>query len=110
MLLASLSIAAMPIQAAEEGTASYYSNALHGRKTASGKLYDKNQLTAAHKTLAFGTKIKVTDLRNNKSVIVTVTDRGPYTKKRIIDLSYAAAKEIDLLKAGLSQVRLNIID
>ena len=81
-----------------------------GKKTASGELYDKNNLTAAHKTLPFGTKVKVTDLKNNKSVIVTITDRGPYTKKRIIDLSYAAAKEIGLIKPGLSKVRLDILE
>lgn len=95
--------------AAEEGIASYYSDVFQG-KTASGSIYDRNKLTGAHKKLPFGTKVKITDLKNNKSVIVTITDRGPHSKKRIIDLSYAAAKEIDLIKAGLSKVRLEIIE
>ena len=96
--------------AAEEGIASYYSDVFQGKKTASGALYDKNKLTSAHRTLAFGTKIKVTDLKNNKSVIVTINDRGPHSKKRILDLSYAAAEKIDLINAGLSKVRIEVID
>ena len=96
--------------AAEEGIASYYSDVFQGKKTASGEPYDKNKLTAAHKTLAFGTKVKITDLKNNKSVIVTITDRGPHSKKRMVDLSYAAAEEIGLVKAGLSKVRLEVIE
>lgn len=93
----------------EEGIAAYYSDVFQGRKTASGERYDKNKLTGAHKTLTFGTKVKVTDLKNNKSVIVMINDRGPYSKNRIIDLSYAAAQEIDLIKAGISSVRLEVI-
>ncbi|MCK5355125.1 MAG: septal ring lytic transglycosylase RlpA family protein [Methyloprofundus sp.] len=95
--------------AAEEGIASYYSDVFQGKKTASGKLYDRNKLTAAHKTLAFGTKVKITDLKNNKSVVVTITDRGPRSKKRMIDLSYAAAKKIGLINAGISKVRMDVI-
>lgn len=95
---------------AEEGIAAYYSNVFHGKKTASGENYDKNKLTAAHKTLTFGSKVKVTDLKNNKSVIVIINDRGPYSKNRIIDLSYAAAREIDLIKVGISSVRLEIFE
>jgi len=94
---------------AEEGVASYYSDVFQGRKTASGKLYDRNELTAAHKTLAFGTKVKITDLKNDKSVVVTITDRGPQSKKRMIDLSYAAAKKIGLINAGISKVKLEVI-
>jgi rare lipoprotein A len=96
--------------AAEVGIAAYYSSVFSGKKTASGQRYDPNKLTAAHKTLAFGTQVKVTHLINDQSVIVTITDRGPYTKNRIIDLSYAAAKEIDLIKAGISKVRLDILE
>lgn len=95
---------------AEEGIAAYYSDVFQGKKTASGDIYDKNKLTAAHKTLPYGTRVKVTRFENDKSVIVTITDRGPYTKKRIIDLSYAAAQEIDLIKAGISLVRLEILE
>jgi rare lipoprotein A len=96
--------------AAEEGIASFYSDVFQGKKTASGELYDRNKLTAAHKTLAFGTKVKITDLENGKSVIVTITDRGPQSKKRMVDLSYAAAEKIGLIDAGLSKVRLELID
>ncbi len=96
--------------ASEEGLAAYYSDVFQGKKTASGELYDRNGLTAAHKTLAFGTRVKVTDLGNDKSVTVTITDRGPYSKKRIIDLSYAAAEEIDLINAGISRVRIEILN
>ncbi len=105
-----LSLVSIQPLAAEEGIAAYYSDVFQGRKTASGKLYNRNKLTAAHKTLAFGTQVKVTDLKNNKFVIVTITDRGPYSNKRIIDLSYAAAKEIDLIKAGISRVKLETIE
>jgi rare lipoprotein A len=95
---------------AEEGIAAYYSDVFQGKKTASGELYDRNGLTAAHKTLAFGTVVKVTDLENDKSVTVTITDRGPYSKNRIIDLSYAAAEEIGLIKAGISKVRIETLN
>lgn len=95
---------------AEEGIAAYYSDVFQGKKTASGDIYDRNKLTAAHKTLPYGTRVKVTRLKNDKSVIVTITDRGPYTKKRIIDLSYAAAQKIDLIRSGISMVRLEILE
>jgi len=95
--------------AAEKGIASYYSDVFQGKKTASGSTYDRNKLTAAHKKLPFGTKVKITNLKNNKSVIVTITDRGPYSKKRMVDLSYAAAKEINLIKSGISKVKLEVI-
>ena len=91
------------------GGVSYYSDFLHGKPMASGKMYDKNKLTAAHKKLAFGTKVRVTDLQNNKSVVVTITDRGPFIKGRIIDLSLAAAKKIDLVKKGVSKIKLEIL-
>ena len=74
--------------------ASYYHNKFNGRKTANGEIFDNNKYTAAHKSLPFGTKVKVTNLANNKSVIVTINDRGPYVKGRKIDLSKAAFKEI----------------
>ena len=96
--------------AAEEGIASYYSDVFQGKKTASGELYDRNKLTGAHKTLAFGTKVKITDLENGKSVIVIITDRGPQSKKRMVDLSYAAAEQIDLINAGISKVRMEVIE
>ena len=93
-----------------EGIGAYYSDVFQGKKTASGELYDKNALTAAHKTLAFGTQVKVTNLDNGKSVTVVVNDRGPYTKDRIIDLSRAAAEQIDMIKLGIVPVRMEILD
>ena len=84
----------------QEGDASYYANSLQGNKTARGKPYDKNAMTAAHRKLKFGTKVKVTYLKTGKSVEVVINDRGPHSKGRIIDLSGAAAKKIGL---GLAQ-------
>ena len=94
----------------EEGIAAYYSNVFQGRKTASGQRYDKHKLTAAHKTLALGTQVRVINLKNNQSVVVTINDRGPHSKKRIIDLSLAAAKRLDLVKAGVGSVRLETLN
>jgi rare lipoprotein A len=91
------------------GSASYYSNQFHGRKTASGEKYDKNKLTAAHRIYAFGTKLKVTNIANGKSVVVTVNDRGPYSQYRLIDLSYAAAKHIDMIKKGVIEVHIEVV-
>ncbi|MCP4440963.1 MAG: septal ring lytic transglycosylase RlpA family protein [Aureispira sp.] len=93
----------------ETGLASYYSDSFHGKKTASGEKYDKNQLTAAHKTLPFGTMIKVTRLDNNKSVVVRINDRGPYIKGRVIEVSKKAADAIDLTKAGVAKVKIEVI-
>ncbi len=89
------------------GIASYYGKEFHGRKTANGETFDMNALTAAHRTLPFGTMVKVTNLANNKEVTVRINDRGPFIKGRIIDLSYGAAAVIDLLSVG--QVKLEII-
>ncbi|MBP7215088.1 MAG: septal ring lytic transglycosylase RlpA family protein [Candidatus Kapabacteria bacterium] len=92
------------------GFASYYSNDFHNRKTSSGEVYDKNKLTAAHRDLPFGTKLKVTNLKNKKSVIVIINDRGPFVEGRIIDLSYRAAKEIDMLSDGIAEVEIEVIE
>jgi len=91
------------------GKASYYADAFHGRKSASGKIFDMYKYTCAHKTLPFGTKLKVTNQKNGKSVMVEVTDRGPYIKGRILDLSKAAAMDLDMIKAGVVQVDIEII-
>ena len=88
----------------QEGEASYYADSLSGNKTASGEPYDKNAMTAAHRTLPFGTKVKVTYLKTGKSVEVVINDRGPHVKDRIIDLSGAAAKKIGLVDAGHGKV------
>jgi rare lipoprotein A len=88
------------------GKASYYGNRFHGKKTAAGERFDKMDFTAAHRTLPFGTIVQVTNLRNGKKVIVTINDRGPLNKNRIIDLSKAAAKELDMVNSGVGKVRI----
>lgn len=92
------------------GVASYYGKGFHGKKTANGEIFDMNDLTAAHKTLPFGTTLRVTNLNNNKTVEVRINDRGPFVKNRIIDLSYAAAKRIDMIGTGTARVKLEILN
>ncbi|PTS85873.1 septal ring lytic transglycosylase RlpA family lipoprotein [Pseudomonas sp. HMWF032] len=93
-----------------EGQASYYGARHHGNKTASGERFDQNALTAAHRSLAFGSLVRVTNLRNDKSVVVRINDRGPYSKGRIIDLSHKAAAQIDMLRAGVVPVRIEALE
>jgi rare lipoprotein A len=94
----------------DTGLASYYANRFHGRKTSNGDIYKKNQLTAAHRTLPFGTLIKVTNPRNKKWVIVRINDRGPFNRRRIIDLSYRAAKHLGMVNGkGVIKVYLEEI-
>ncbi len=93
----------------ETGKASYYAMKFKGRKTASGEIYDPDKLTAAHPKLPFGTMVRVTNLYNNASVIVRINDRGPHVKSRIIDLSYAAAKKLDIITRGLGEVAIEVI-
>ncbi len=88
------------------GVASYYNDRHHGKKTASGELYHKAKLTAAHRTLPFGTEVKVTNLINGESVTVRINDRGPYAKGRLIDLSKSAAQQIGLIKMGVVKVKI----
>lgn len=88
------------------GIASYYANRFHGRKTASGETYNKDGFTCAHLKYGFGTKLRVKHLDTGKEVIVRVTDRGPYSKKYTIDLSYAAAKELGIVQAGHARVAI----
>ncbi|MBW2065739.1 MAG: septal ring lytic transglycosylase RlpA family protein [Deltaproteobacteria bacterium] len=88
------------------GTASWYGRKFHGRPTASGEIFDMHRRTAAHKTLPLGTYVKVINLSNGRSTVVRINDRGPFIKDRIIDLSYAAAKDIGLLKDGLARVKI----
>ena len=94
----------------QDGVASYYHDRFHGRKTASGAAYNKNALSAAHKSLPLGTEVRVTDARSGKSVIVKINDRGPYAKGRVIDLSRAAAREIGLTKKGLAKVKVEVLN
>ncbi|MFH1049519.1 MAG: septal ring lytic transglycosylase RlpA family protein [bacterium] len=91
------------------GVCSYYADKFHGKKTASGEIFDQEDFTAAHRTLPFGTKVLVTNLENNRSVIVRVNDRGPFKKNRLIDLSRAAAEELDMIKSGIVEVEIRIL-
>lgn len=93
-----------------EGIASYYSEALEGRSTASGEPFRNDLFTAAHRSLPFNTKVKVTNLTNNKWVVVRINDRGPFVKGRIIDLSRAAAEVLEFMDKGLTTVRLEIVE
>jgi rare lipoprotein A len=89
------------------GNASYYSHKFHKRKTASGIPYDKNAYTCAHRTYPFGTKLLVKNLQNGQETIVEVTDRGPFRKGRLIDLSFAAAKSLGMLRHGIASVEIS---
>lgn len=92
------------------GTASWYGGRDIGRLTANGERYHRMAITAAHRKLPFNTRVLVTNLKNGKTVVVRINDRGPYVKGRIIDLSLEAAKRIDLIQPGLTQVHLQILD
>ncbi|MFP4618970.1 MAG: septal ring lytic transglycosylase RlpA family protein [Spirochaetaceae bacterium] len=94
----------------QSGYASWYGGKFHGRTTASGEVFDKNELTAAHRRLPFGTIVKVTNTANDESVTVRITDRGPFVEGRIIDLSRAAAEKIGLIRAGVAEVRIEVIE
>ena len=96
-------------QTTEMGLASFYSDKFEGRTTASGEIYKQEKMTAAHRTLPFNTRIKVTNLANKKSVIVTVNDRGPFVKDRIVDLSKQAAIKLDFIDKGVAKVRLEVL-
>ena len=96
--------------APQAGIASYYSETLHGRRTASGERYDMRALTAAHPTLPFGSRVRVTNLANGRSVVVRINDRGPHVKGRVIDLSNAAARKLRFIDQGTTRVRLEVLD
>ncbi len=94
----------------QKGEASWYGSRYHGRKTSSGEVYNKNKMTAAHKTLPFGTKVKVTNLDNNESVIVRINDRGPFVGDRIIDVSEVAARKLDFHANGIGNVKVEVLE
>jgi len=91
------------------GIASWYGAAFHGRRTASGERFDMNAMTACHPTLPFGSLVRVKNLRNQRSVVVRITDRGYLFEGRVIDLSFAAAEKLDITKTGLAPVALEVI-
>ncbi len=93
----------------EKGQASYYADKFHGRATASGEKYDKKKLTGAHRTLPFGTIVRVTNTANGKSVDVRINDRGPFKAGRIVDVSRAAAEKLDMIKAGVINCTMEVI-
>jgi rare lipoprotein A len=99
-----------PAAAAEQGIASWYGAPFEGQRSASGEIYHQEQLTAAHRTLAFGTKVRVRRLDSGQSVIVRITDRGPFVASRIIDLSYAAARGLGMTHPGLVAVAVDILE
>ncbi len=106
---AKIPIAPARIGASETGVASWYGIPYHGRRAASGEIYDMQKLTAAHRKLPFATWVEVTNLENGKRVDVRINDRGPFSHGRIIDLSQAAARDIDMLRAGTARVHLKVI-
>ena len=93
----------------ESGEASYYGEELAGRPTASGESFDPSKMTAAHRTLPLGTRLRVTNTTNGQSVVVRVNDRGPFAKRRVLDLSKGAAKSIGMLRSGTARVRIELL-
>jgi peptidoglycan lytic transglycosylase len=93
----------------QTGLASWYGKEFKGGKTASGERYDPEEMTTAHRTLPFGTVVRVTNLRNKKNVRVRITNRGPFVRGRIIDVSRAAARRLDIMKSGVTKVRIEVI-
>ncbi|ACL67434.1 rare lipoprotein A [Anaeromyxobacter dehalogenans 2CP-1] len=92
------------------GLASYYGKRHHGRRTASGSRFDMHAMTCAHRTAPFGTRLKVTSLESGKSVVVKVTDRGPFAGGRVVDLSYAAARKLGMVEDGVVRVRIEPVE
>jgi rare lipoprotein A len=93
----------------EMGVASYYGGQFHGRTTASGERFDQRAMTAAHRTLALGTSVRVTNLDNGREVVVRINDRGPFVDGRIIDVSAGAAERLGMVEAGLARVRVTVV-
>ncbi len=96
-------------QGTRRGVASYYGNEFQGRLTANGERFDQNQMTAAHRTLPFGTKVRVKHVNNGREVVVRINDRGPFVDGRIIDLSRAAAEQLDMIREGVAMVEITIL-
>lgn len=92
-----------------EGIVSWYADKFHGQRTSSGELYNNKELTAAHRTLPFGSKVKVTNVQNGKSVVVKINDRGPHSKSRIMDLSKAAFEQIGSINSGVLNIEMEIV-
>lgn len=111
LTLAFTTFALLPIHAqTQKGKASYYAKRMTGARTSSGERLHHDSLTCAHRTHPFGTRLKVTNLQNGREVVVRVTDRGPYGRGRIIDLSWGAAKALDMLSSGVVMVKVEVVD
>ena len=120
-LLPALFVASLPMRPAagttppdvrvdsEVGVASYYGARFHRLRTASGERFDMHEMTAAHRTLPFGTRVRVTNLGNGRSAVVHINDRGPFVKGRVIDLSYAAARKLRMVQRGAVRVRVEVL-
>ncbi len=106
----SLLLCAAVALGAEEGRASWYAGKFQGRRTASGEIFDTNQMTAAHRTLPFGTRVRVRNLDNGTEVLVRINDRGPFVDGRIIDLSRAAAEALAMTGSGVARVSVEVVD
>jgi len=104
------SIPPLYADATQTGVASYYHNRFHGRRTANGERYRKNEYTAAHRRLPFGSRVRVTNLSNDRSVEVRINDRGPYARRRIIDLSRQAASDLGFLEKGVTKVKVEVLE
>ncbi|OQP45164.1 hypothetical protein A4H97_33030 [Niastella yeongjuensis] len=102
-----LSLSSCARKITESGKGSFYADKFEGRPTASGEKFDQDKMTAAHRTLPFGTKVKVTNVANGRSVTVTVNDRGPFAAGRIIDVSKKAANKLDIVNAGVANVKIS---
>ncbi len=109
MAVTGLAAGAQEVGQTETGIAAVYADALHGHRTANGERYDRSKLTAAHKTLPFGTTVKVTNTLNHKSVELRINDRGPFQSNRILDLSAAAAARLGISRRGLREVTLEVL-
>ncbi len=110
LLLFSFAVFAQEEKVLQTGFASYYSRKSNGAKTSSGERLNSDSLVCAHRTLPFGTQIKVLNVKNGKSIIVKVIDRGPFGKGRVVDLSYAAADSLDMIRSGVAQVQLIVVE
>jgi len=99
----------VPKEESETGVASWYGEEFQGNETANGEIYDLNGLTAAHPTLPFGTKVRVTNLDNSRNILLRINDRGPYIGERLIDVSWAAAKRLGFVESGTTRVRVEVV-
>ena len=94
----------------QTGMASFYNDSFEGKPTANGEIFSNSKMTAAHRSLSFGTKVRVTNLNNGNTVVVRITDRGPFVEGRILDVSLAAATRLDFVDDGVVEVRLDLLD